>query len=1036
MKKVMFIVYLFSSLMSYGTVTVEFYNPPAHIRDGVRDSLTVRFKVSGMSGAGPWIVSNLRLYEDDVLSDDLIKSIYSPAVIYSQNTWYYYTFSDIIFSNYEPANDGLELYSKIYVGSDSDKTPTLYRTIEPNYAPTTPYSLSVTGKTDHEISLSWSTAVDPEGDIVKYRIEYGRDDILGDGWTYAGTTTDTHYTITGLSSDSPYIIRFTAKDEYGASGSSRDWGPITTYEFNPTYFPVVARVSPLSEEIKHRQRFQISADITDQTARADLEQVILYVWNKNKGTFHTSTLTLNSMYCTAPSDYFRVVDVQKVSIANGYRITWTLCSQEGLADVDDLIAFQVQVKDKEGNNSVIVNGTQDAVFKRMSLPENKWTIISHGKANDVGNGPGPWDWPSDMSSWFTNVSTPGGWMYGIADELRKQSQTEVKIHRVRHDSFEIETWNPSLSTYELSNNNFDTNAHHVLLFDWSNPSDFIDLLAGISHKQDSWYAYAAGDALYALLYKIGASNHISTLIGYSRGGIVSSEVSRRLLRAGAPPFQVIYLDAEGSNHYLDNEFHGWAGTRTDQYREVSSTSVWGGILEGVGANPLDEGNDRRLHDWPRGFDQSGRLDHGEWSEYFIESLYITEDPLIGTCLETPHFWKDYDGVHDQSDITYPDQLPSKPEVDSEGLYNPYFDQYSLAGWCYHGGGGQNRLGNSVDEDGKADLCSFAPYITHNWTKLDESLHYSFIKFYSSASGVPSSAELSLKWNGMNCCTIIPSSGYKTVPVDFDLGQVGRLKVQLTGINSNSHVDIDNFEFITTDVPTIGYLVFLKNPLPLGEDALLRANNLVDTDGVKTMEVYFDRNTNLVAEASELIASEPVGMSSSHSIGIYTGDFGVGNHQFLVRVADMNDVWSDLHSIIMIVEGPVGDKDADGLPDSWEYEFFASETNALAGFDADGDGYDNFSEYVLGTDPTNKDSNLLVSIEISNQKILGTNSFIINWNSVSNRVYRIMATTTLSNNFSKISGEISYPINSYTNHVDKAVVKKFYRVDVDFVPLVK
>lgn len=67
------------SVISYGGVIIEFDNPPANIRDGVRDSLTVRFKVSGLSGTGPWTVSYIKLYEDDVFSDDLIESAYSPV---------------------------------------------------------------------------------------------------------------------------------------------------------------------------------------------------------------------------------------------------------------------------------------------------------------------------------------------------------------------------------------------------------------------------------------------------------------------------------------------------------------------------------------------------------------------------------------------------------------------------------------------------------------------------------------------------------------------------------------------------------------------------------------------------------------------------------------------------------------------------------------------------------------------------------------------------------------------------------------------
>jgi hypothetical protein len=49
--------------------------------------------------------------------------------------------------------------------------------------------------------------------------------------------------------------------------------------------------------------------------------------------------------------------------------------------------------------------------------------------------------------------------------------------------------------------------------------------------------------------------------------------------------------------------------------------------------------------------------------------------------------------------------------------------------------------------------------------------------------------------------------------------------------------------------------------------------------------------------------------------------------------------------------PVAVGDGDGMPDPWELAFFGTLTNGASG-DVDGDGFDNISEYITDTIPTN------------------------------------------------------------------------------------
>ncbi|WP_372808367.1 SUMF1/EgtB/PvdO family nonheme iron enzyme, partial [Pontiella sp.] len=64
----------------------------------------------------------------------------------------------------------------------------------------------------------------------------------------------------------------------------------------------------------------------------------------------------------------------------------------------------------------------------------------------------------------------------------------------------------------------------------------------------------------------------------------------------------------------------------------------------------------------------------------------------------------------------------------------------------------------------------------------------------------------------------------------------------------------------------------------------------------------------------------------------------------------------------IVWSWVADNDRDDLPNDWELEYYGSETGAVATADTDGDGYTAEQEFVLGTDPTDRFSQLNLTIE--------------------------------------------------------------------------
>lgn len=121
-----------------------------------------------------------------------------------------------------------------------------------------------------------------------------------------------------------------------------------------------------------------------------------------------------------------------------------------------------------------------------------------------------------------------------------------------------------------------------------------------------------------------------------------------------------------------------------------------------------------------------------------------------------------------------------------------------------------------------------------------------------------------------------------------------------------------------------------------------------------------------------------------------------------------------------------DTDADGIPDSWEFDYFDGPGNCAPNTDADDDGHSNFQEYITGMNPTNSASCFVVDTMEADPS-----GYTINWNAVSGRVYRVFWSTNLVTGFQPVVPEIYYPQNSYTGTLQKA--EGFYKLDVRLEP---
>ncbi|MDF7808737.1 zinc-dependent metalloprotease family protein [Pontiellaceae bacterium B12219] len=125
-----------------------------------------------------------------------------------------------------------------------------------------------------------------------------------------------------------------------------------------------------------------------------------------------------------------------------------------------------------------------------------------------------------------------------------------------------------------------------------------------------------------------------------------------------------------------------------------------------------------------------------------------------------------------------------------------------------------------------------------------------------------------------------------------------------------------------------------------------------------------------------------------------------------------------------------DADADGIPNQWEIQYFNGFTNAVATADPDGDGSDNYSEYVAGTVPNDADS----VFKMTSYSLPSTTGdpVVINWSTKPGRVYSVGHTHDLKYvDFEVFPDAVDLPPtqNTYTDTSEHDGVLHFYRVEV-------
>lgn len=159
-------------------------------------------------------------------------------------------------------------------------------------------------------------------------------------------------------------------------------------------------------------------------------------------------------------------------------------------------------------------------------------------------------------------------------------------------------------------------------------------------------------------------------------------------------------------------------------------------------------------------------------------------------------------------------------------------------------------------------------------------------------------------------------------------------------------------------------------------------------------------------------------------------FGHGGHfaNFVDINANTLEVIPDGVRILSVKPNPA-DEDLDGLGDRWEDRFFGGTRGVFYTDDRDGDGVNNAGEQAMGSDPT--DGNSLLRLSITE----GRGRVAIEWPSAEDRVYTIEGAKRLSS-FEVLRKEIKATPPTNVIEFDRGELPDtfFFRVSVEAPPL--
>ena len=213
-----------------------------------------------------------------------------------------------------------------------------------------------------------------------------------------------------------------------------------------------------------------------------------------------------------------------------------------------------------------------------------------------------------------------------------------------------------------------------------------------------------------------------------------------------------------------------------------------------------------------------------------------------------------------------------------------------------------------------------------------------------------------------------------------------------------------------------------------------------TDGSSKGElsiVYFANETNLIPEftATSVPFTQDLAADTWHYFAVTsTIPFGdnLKGRMICVINNDQGDPSQDYNlggviafDSLCLTEGTAGGASA---YEQWQIDNFGGTTGPNVGptEDYDGDTFDNWSEFIAGTDPTSNSS--FLSVQSANKLVNG--GFVVSWPSVNGRYYTLRRSTNgMQGAFTILSSGIAatVPVNTYTDSVPTSVQMYLYKV---------
>lgn len=243
--------------------------------------------------------------------------------------------------------------------------------------------------------------------------------------------------------------------------------------------------------------------------------------------------------------------------------------------------------------------------------------------------------------------------------------------------------------------------------------------------------------------------------------------------------------------------------------------------------------------------------------------------------------------------------------------------------------------------------------------------------------------------------------------------------------------IDQMMLFLDYTPTPTNVILLSPKLPTGW-TMATFRNLAYRDA--RFDIHLTETTNTTRldlvklsgsgpAYADIVLRIPAGVTPAFFSANHVGtDTNLGR----VRIYKLLSAGIGSTNTVLVTHGNA-DSDADGLPDAWETAhllnpFSSSGADGATG-DPDGDAFDNYSEFVAGTNPRNSVS-LLKIVEAA------TGGQTITWSSVSGKVYQVVSATNVPSAFTPISGNLT-ATNTTTAYTDTNLPgpRRFYRVQI-------